>query len=49
VKLDVLIKKALRSAQPAEAERIKRALKEGRIHEAKRYFTLVCNHHVFGR
>jgi hypothetical protein len=33
VRLDVLIKKALRSAPPAEAERIKRALREGKIAE----------------
>ncbi len=30
MRLDVLIKKALRSAPPAEAERIRRALREGR-------------------
>jgi hypothetical protein len=33
VRLDVLIKKALRSAPPAEAERIRRALREGRTAE----------------
>jgi hypothetical protein len=33
VRLDVLIKKALRSAPPAEAERIRKALREDRIAE----------------
>jgi len=33
VRLDILIKKALRSAPPAEAERVRRALREGRIAE----------------
>jgi hypothetical protein len=33
VRLDLLIKKALRNAPPAEAERIRMALKEGRIAE----------------
>jgi hypothetical protein len=33
VRLYVLIKRALRSAPPAEAERIRRALREGRIAE----------------
>ncbi len=33
MRLDILIKKALRSAPPAEAERIRRALREGRIAE----------------
>ena len=33
MRLDVLIKRALRSAPPAEAERIRRALREGRVAE----------------
>jgi hypothetical protein len=33
VRLDILIKKALRSAPPAEAERIRKALREGRTAE----------------
>jgi hypothetical protein len=33
VRLDLLIRRALRNASPAEAERIRRALREGRIAE----------------
>jgi hypothetical protein len=33
VRLDILIRRALRNASPAEAERIRRALREGRISE----------------
>jgi len=33
VKLAVLVRKALRNASPAEAERIRRALREGRVAE----------------
>jgi hypothetical protein len=33
VRLDILIQRALRNASPAEAERIRRALREGRISE----------------
>ena len=33
VKLNILIKKALRNAPPAEAERIRKALRDGRISE----------------
>jgi hypothetical protein len=33
VRLNILIKRALRNAPPAEAERIKRALREGRVAE----------------
>ena len=36
MRLDILIKKALRSAPPAEAERIRRSLREGRIAEVLR-------------
>jgi hypothetical protein len=34
VRLDVLIRRALRNASPAEAEQIRRALREGRMAEA---------------
>jgi hypothetical protein len=34
VRLDLLIRRALRNASPAEAERIGRALREGRLAEA---------------
>jgi hypothetical protein len=34
VRLDLLIRRALRNASPAEAERIRRALREGRVAEA---------------
>jgi hypothetical protein len=33
MRLDLLIRRALRNASPAEAERIKRALREGRVAE----------------
>jgi hypothetical protein len=33
VKLDILIRRALRNASPAEAERIRKALREGRFAE----------------
>jgi hypothetical protein len=33
VRLDLLIRRALRNASPAEAERIRRALREGRVAE----------------
>jgi hypothetical protein len=33
VKLDILIRRTLRNASPAEAERIRRALREGRVAE----------------
>jgi hypothetical protein len=33
VRLDVLIRRALRNASPAEAEQIRRALREGRVAE----------------
>jgi len=33
MRLDILIRRALRNASPAEAERIRRALREGRVAE----------------